>query len=333
VLVLKNRMYNMVGGIKAFLHAEAGATPDGVAEPEPPTRVLVATVAENRSPFVQEVEFLFRSLRRFGGNLSHAPGVVYFVGSADPAAVERLAALGVTTKVVEPFDDRCPHANKIRMLQTEKDFEYLVALDPDIVVARDFSAYIVGASVAAKPVDDERLTLEQWEGLFTRFGLALPPARYTTSFTMAETISYFNSGVLVVPRDHVEPLAAAWGLFVRWLLDTSADVPSLFEHHLFRKSDQFAFALALAEARLPFRALPLEMNFPTHHAIHPALEPHRVKPYLIHHHHRVSRTGEVLPCSYETADAAIADVNRHLQEAENTPHSNLAGRLTTRPQG
>jgi hypothetical protein len=142
---------NVVGGIKAFLNAEAGANRDGVAEPVSPTRVLVATVAENRSPFVHEAEFLFRSLRRFGGNLSHAPGVVYFVGSADPAVIKRLAALGVTTKVVEPFDERCPHANKIRMLQTEKDFEYLVALDPDIVVARDFSAHVMGAAVAAKP--------------------------------------------------------------------------------------------------------------------------------------------------------------------------------------
>jgi hypothetical protein len=328
---LKNRVKNVVGGIKAFLNAEAGANRDGVAEPVPPTRVLVATVAENRAPYVHEAEFLFRSLRRFGGNLSHAPGVVYFVGSADPAVVKRLAALGVTTKVVEPFDERCPHANKIRMLQTEKDFEYLVALDPDIVVARDFSAHVMGAAVAAKPVDDERLTLEEWESLFTRFGLALPPVRYKASFTMAETVSYFNSGVLVVPRDQVQPLAVARGSLIHRLLDSSADMPSVFEYHLFRKSDQFAFALALAEARLPFRALPLEMNFPTHHAIHPALEPHRVNPYLIHHHHRVSRTGEVLPCSYETADAAIADVNRHLQEAKNTPQSNRPGRLITRP--
>jgi hypothetical protein len=312
-------MNHAAEGVRAVLKAEAGVVRDRVPELAPRTRVLVATVAENRSPFVHEAEFLFRSLRRFGGNLSDAPGVVYFVGSADPEAVERLADLGVATEVVEPFDERCPHANKIRMLESAQDFEYLVALDPDIVVARDFSAHIMGASVAAKPVDDERLTLEQWEELFARFGLTLPPARYTTSFTMAETISYFNSGVLVIPREHVQPLAGAWGLFVHRLLEMTANVPSVYEHHLFRRSDQFALALALAETTLPFRALPLEMNFPTHHAIHPALDPHRVDPYLIHHHHRVSRTGEVLPCSYATADAAIADINRHLRGAENVP--------------
>jgi hypothetical protein len=307
--------------VKAFLKSEAGVGRESVAETAPSTRVLVATVAENRSPFVHEVEFLFRSLRRFGGNVSHASGLVCFVGSADPAAVERLADLGVETEVVEPFDERCSHANKIRMLETAQDFEYLVALDPDIVVARDFSAHIMGAAVAAKPVDDERLTLEQWEELFARFGLALPPARYTASFTMAETIPYFNSGVLVVPREHVQPLAEAWGLFVRKLLATTAEKPSAYEHHLFRRSDQFALALALAEAKVPFRALPLEMNFPTHHAIHPALEPDQVNPYLIHHHHRVSRTGEVLPCSYATVDAAVAAINRHLQETESAFHN------------
>src|SRR5215210_6600256 len=105
----------------------------------PAERVLVATVAENRPPFIHEAEMLFRTLRRFGGALSRSQCMAYFVGSADPAAVERLADLGVATEVVEPFDERRPQANKIRMLETAKDFDYLVALDTDIVVARDFS--------------------------------------------------------------------------------------------------------------------------------------------------------------------------------------------------
>lgn len=355
MLVFKNRVDLVVRGIQAFLKGETDVVRHRVAEPEPrlgvskgsgatgqinararklkragrrvamkgdaadeisAERVLVATVTENRPPFVHEAELLFRTLRQFGGTLSHARCVAHFVGSADPAAVERLDKLGVATEIVEPFDERCPHANKIRMLETAEDFDYLVALDPDIVVTRDFSAHVMGASVAAKPVDNERLTLKQWEGLFARFGLALPPARYTTSCAMAETVPYFNSGVLVVPRNHVQPLAAAWGSFVRRLLDTGTDVPSVVDHRFFRESDQFALTLALAEARLPFRGLPLELNFPTHRPIHPDLDPHRLNPYLIHHHHRVSPAGEVLPCSYAMVDAAIADVNHYLQEVK-----------------
>jgi len=356
VPVFKNHIDFMMRGMKAFLKVEAGVTRDRVVESAPgpdeskasrasgrdnaqprqlkragrravmkgdapgkipAERVLVATVVENRPPFVHEAELLFRTLRRFGGDLSRARCVAHFVGFADPAAVERLANLGVSTEVVEPFDERYPHANKIRMLETAaRDFDYLVALDTDIVVARDFSAHVMGASVALKPVDGERLTLKQWESLFARFGLALPLARYTTSNGMDETVPYFNSGVLVIPRDHVQPLAAAWGSFVRRLLDMGADVPEIADYRFF--TDQFALALALAEARLPFRPLPLEMNFPTHRPTHPALEPDRLNPYLIHHHHRVSPAGEVLPCSYATVDAAIADVNRYLQEGEST---------------
>ena len=53
-----------------------------------------------------------------------------------------MADLGVTIEVVEPVDPRCPQANKLRMLETTEDCDYLVALDTDVVVARDFSPYI-----------------------------------------------------------------------------------------------------------------------------------------------------------------------------------------------
>jgi hypothetical protein len=271
-------------------------------------RVIVACVAENREPFLREVAYLFKSLRQFGGNLAQARCIAYFVGSADFAATESLAELGVSVKIVEPLDSRCPHANKIRMLDDTEDSDYLVALDIDTVVARDFSAYIQGSAIAAKPAGQSRLTVRQWEALFRYFELDIPLARYMTTATMRETIPYFNTGVVIAPKQHVSCLRETWGSFVARLLMAHNDLPELAEvRPVFY--DQFALALALASGRLPYRALPLEMNFPTDRQVNAALEPERLAPYILHHHHRLSEAGDVLPCPYENVNTMIERIN------------------------
>ncbi len=276
-----------------------------------PGRVLVATVAENREPFASEVVYLYKTLQRFGGHLARAQRVAYFVRSVDSQAAKRLADLNVMIKIVKPVDLRCPHANKIRMLDDAEDFDHLVALDTDIVIARDFSPYLQGSSVAAKPAGRTRLTRKEWKKLFEYFGLKIPLARYTTTATMKETIPYFNSGVILVPNKYVSLLREAWESFIARILN---DLPEISSQSVF--IDQFALSLALVGGRLPYRALPLEMNFPTDRQVHAALGPERLAPYILHHHHRVSQTGEVLPCSYENANILIGEINQYLRSNE-----------------
>ena len=276
-------------------------------DPVDPERVLVATVAEDREPFASETVYLFRTLDHFGGDLRRARRVAYFVGSAESPAVGRLTELGVTVKVVDPVDARTPYANKLRMLDASEDCDYLVALDTDVVVTRDFSVFLQGASVAAKPAGRIRLTLEQWVRVFDYFGLQLPRARYLTTARLDETIPYFNDGVVFVPKEHVGRLATEWRSFVRKVVDAYPELPDVAEHPVF--ITEFSLALALASARLPFRALPLALNFPTDRRVHPALEPRSTSPYILHHHHRLSPAGELLFCHYEEVNAVIAEVN------------------------
>ena len=279
-----------------------------------PERVLVATVAENRELAILEVEYLFRTLHQFGGSLSRARRAAYFVGSVDPTVAQRLAKLEVAIKIVEPVDQRCPHANKIRMLDDTEDFDYLVALDTDVVIAKDFSIHLGGSSIGAKPVDHDPLTLEQWEVLFSYFDVEFPLARYMTSIEMTETVPYFNSGVLLVSKQHVAPLRQSWLSFIYKLLDTYGELPNIRKHEFY--TDQFALSLALVNARLPYRGLPLEMNFPIHHSVHAALGPERLSPYIIHHHHRLSWAGEILPCSYTTINTLVDEINTYLHITE-----------------
>ena len=283
-------------------------------EPVDPARLLVATVAEDREPFARETVYLFKTLDHFGGNLSRARRIAYFVGSADSASAEALADLGVAIKVVEPMDARSPYANKLRMLEAPDECDYLIALDTDVVIAGDFSAFIQGSSVAAKPAGRIRLSLDEWRRVFDHFGLELPQARYLTTARLDETIPYFNDGVLLVPTEHLSTLRTEWWSFIGKLLDAYPDLPEIAEHPVF--ITEFSLALALASAKLPFRALPLGMNFPTDRRVHPALEPRRLAPYILHHHHRLSPDGGLSFCHYEEINAVIADVNACLRATE-----------------
>jgi hypothetical protein len=279
-----------------------------------PERMIVAAVAEDREPHASEVVYLFRTLQHFGGRMSRARQIAYFLESADHPSTRRLADLGVTVKVVERVDARCPYSNKVRMLEEAEDSDYVVALDTDVVITRDFSPYVQGSGVAAKPAGKIRLSMDEWEKVFDYFGLEIPQARYFTTARIDETIPYFNAGVVIVPTQHLSTFRTEWQSFTRRLLDAYPDLPQVAAHPVF--VDEFALSLALTSARLPFRALPLAMNFPTDRRVDPLLEPRKVAPYILHHHHRVSPNGELLACKYEEINAVIDKVNECLRSPE-----------------
>jgi hypothetical protein len=271
------------------------------------SRVLVTCVAEDRERDRREVYLLFRSLQRFGGRMAHSSQVACFVEHVDARFCQQLTAIGVQTRVVNRLDERCAHANKIRMLMDiDADVDWVVALDTDIAVAGDFSPHLTGPTVRAKPVDYDPLSLEQWLSLFDHFGLEMPPERYVTTFNGSETIAYFNSGVLLVPAGLAARLAGAWVVLVERVLNAYADLPAIARHAFF--TDQFALALALRQQRITVDPLPLCMNFPTHGPVHPSSQPDNVEPLLLHHHH-LTEGGVLLRCGYAAPDRAIAAVN------------------------
>ena len=124
----------------------------------------------NREPYVTDVLFLFRSIAALGGSLRRATCIAYFVEAASSKIVEELDQLGVIVKIVQRFDERYPYANKLRMLEDQEDYDVLVALDCDVVVAADFSSEINTDAVMAKPADHDPLTIGQWKRLFRNSG-------------------------------------------------------------------------------------------------------------------------------------------------------------------
>ncbi|MGI0011648.1 MAG: hypothetical protein ACREAE_09640, partial [Nitrosopumilaceae archaeon] len=159
-----------------------------------PKRILIASQCTSKEPYTKEIEYLFKSLHMHGGKLANTQKIACFTEPVEPALVDRLTKLGVKIKTIENLDSRYPYASKIQMLRLdqEEDFDLLVALDTDIVIANDFSAFIYEDRICGKPVDSEPLGLENWKNIFKYFGMTVPSERYLTCFTMIETIPWFN---------------------------------------------------------------------------------------------------------------------------------------------
>lgn len=256
--------------------------------------------------------------------MAHARRRLYVVGELDEGLHSTLTGLAVEIVPVKAFDERCPHANKLKMFVDEDDVDYLVALDTDVVITGDFSHEVRGSAVAAKQVDQDPFGIPNWMTLFEYFSVPFPSARFLTHFAFAETIPYFNSGVLIVPMTAMSRLAAPWGRFVTRLLEAYDELPQEIVKHRFF-TDQIALALALADSQIPFRALPLEMNFPTHRPLSPDVQTDRVAPLILHHHHRLDDEGLMLPTGYCEPDTAIARANAvmHRPGATEGPRSSF----------
>jgi len=282
-----------------------------------PSRILVACQGANREPFRTEMQYLFKTLNHFGGSLSLAQKIACFTEPVDSDLIQSLVGMGVRIKITEELGSKSPHSNKIQMLSLceEEDFDYLVALDTDIVVAGDFSKFMRNDAIGAKPVDQDPLDLDTWKSLFAHYGLQLPQERYKTSFHFSDTIPYFNSGVILVPKKYVDVLYQKWKFFVAKLEEEYENLPTISQHTFF--TDQFAFTLALASANIPHFALPLEMNFPTHSPIHENLNPEVMKPYLIHYHHNFSN-GNIAHCSYDNINSILDGINLVLSSKDKT---------------
>ncbi len=282
-------------------------------------KILISCVAENREQDFQKVFNLMLTLRELGGKLSDSPVIVNFVEGCQANYQSILHQLGVKVRIVDRYDQRCPHANKLRMLDLADDFNFtlLLALDIDTVIANDFTIFLSGDLLSAKIVDGTPFTIEQWQAIFAYFGLPLPEQRYYTTTTYVPVIPYFNSGVLIIPVKVLAILSKYWTDYVKLLLDLlELEAKPIPTHPFF--VDQIALSLALTAANLPVRPLPVAMNFPTHVEIAPPFNPRQIEPYILHYHHRITGQGLLQQCFYPKANQVIAKINQRIVQRKQT---------------
>jgi hypothetical protein len=295
---------------------------------DPDAKLLISCVGENDELYTAEVLLLFKTIKKFGGNVAdNAILVANFVKSIDPDIKQSLEDLGVKVRIVEPFDTRVPPtSDKIRMLEMdgdddEYDYDVLIALDCDTAVVRDFSSQINPQFFQAMPADTNMdiLTVPQWQKLFSYFGLQIPPERFNT--TRKTIIPYFSSAVMSIPKQYIKRLRKSWAEYILRLLEYSHNVglDELTSQAYF--FDELALSLALQKEKIPLNILTLEMNFSVQsmgsyfratRPLGPDLQPDNMLPFIIHYHHKYDIDGSLTKTGYKIPDLAIEQVNELL---------------------
>ena len=268
-------------------------------------KIAIVCQVPAEEPFTKEAEYLFRSINAYGGKLAKAEKIACFSESVSDETISSLEKLGVKTRLIEPIDSRCVHANKIQMLglSEEVDFDVLVALDTDTIILKDFSNFIDEKKIGAVRDDVDPLGLDNWKILFEHFGLKLPDERFHSYVNWKKTIPYFNTGVLFIPQAYVSDLYTTWKSYVNKLLDAYEKFPIIAKSSFW--TDQISFTLAVHGGEFSYSPLSLEMNFPTHVSLHKNCKIEDINPFLIHYHHRISKLGNVRNCYYENINKCL----------------------------
>ncbi len=270
-----------------------------------PDKILICCQSPVREPYSGEVELLFKSIQIFGGELASAKKMVCFSAPVDVSIKNRLEKFDVNIETIEPLNVEYKTANKIQLLNKAmgQDFDYLIALDTDILILRDFSHLIDGDNIKARIVGQDALGLDNWKTLFQYFNMEFPSKRYV-ALDGKETIPYYNSGVLFIPRNKVKLLYETWKSFITKLPEAYEEFPSLSTLSFF--TDQIAFSLALSYQKFESEPLPLEMNFPSQNSsIVSSFKPEIKNPYALHYHHAFSDSGKISHGPYQNINDLI----------------------------
>jgi hypothetical protein len=297
-------------------------------------------VAEAGDAWFREVSNLVLSVRRFGGALAEAPIVAMFVERVDPDHEAALGDQGVEVRVVDRFDPRSPASNKLRMLELADThrFDTLLAIDTDTLVMGDIAAFFSTSAIRVKPENHSPYSPAAWAGIYE--ALAVPPPSRSTVMTSTGELSspYFNSGVVLVPRDRCGDLLEAWTKAVHDVLDLYDDHPELVPPPERHWTNQLALAVALAGAGLPVDPLPVGLNLSTTVRVHPMFRHQVVPPFVLHYHNEITSTGFVQRSRNGTLNPFIDAFNRARADAfglqyTGLPRPPLARRVLRRVEG
>jgi hypothetical protein len=252
--------------------------------------------------------------------------VVNFVGEPDPAVVRRLEGHGAEIRVVEPMHGN-GMANKLRMLELDRgrSFDVLVALDCDVVVVDDFSDALQADEIRAKPVDFERFGDRDWARLYALVGLDAPVKEMQATSSGRRIPPYFNSGVVTVPHALCERLEREWSDCYALIAGAIERDRDWLPRHVHWLAEQSALSLAIVRAGLPYGALPLRLNFPTHVPVH-ASAGDDVEPAILHYHGELDADGFLLKPRSPLAIDAAERFNSRRAEVLGIPYAGLRAR-------
>ena len=279
-----------------------------------PKRVIIACQGSPTEKFLLQMENLFKSLELNGGSLKQAKRLAVFSEPIESKKTLNLNKLNVRIKISKDLVPDYLFSNKIRMLELGEyndDYDFLVALDTDILINRDFSNFLKNGGLSASFVRSSKNSMQQWNKIFKYFGLELSTKKNFSSITKVEIPPLFNSGVLIIPQKYTSLLYTKWKKYVLKLIKSYNEIEDNFEPRRF--IDQIGLSLAIIEGKIPYISLPIEMNFPTRPRKNPDFFPTDTEPYLFHYHNWYKKDGNLRLSPYVNINKFIDKINCNIK--------------------
>ncbi|HEV2441930.1 MAG TPA: DUF423 domain-containing protein [Steroidobacteraceae bacterium] len=287
-------------------------------------RALYSFVIDEDSRFVLESRIFLRTI--LGAGVKPRDVVAQVTARSGDVGKSLAARFGVRALDL-PLGPDGAYCNKINQLFTlaDDDFDVLVACDTDLAITRPLDEVAKPDCVQAKRVDQENPPLAVLEQIreFLRFPQQPPLAAPGCSPAATTYAMNCNGGVLLIPRQFMQPLGEAWLGYAK----------SLTEHrHLLRQwvnhIDQVSWTFAMLKLALPFRELPVEYNFPTNLAKRIPRGTY-AQPVVLHYHRALDRKGRLRLSGVRLVDKSIREANSHLGNIAGHSSNRSAGTMTS----
>ncbi|WP_264739376.1 methyltransferase domain-containing protein [Cytobacillus firmus] len=263
------------------------SSPNNHQEPVKETgKLMIGCVTENNSKYQRQTLNLVQSIRWFGGDISRADIYVCIVEKADDDFLKELKKFGVFVRIVKRFNQNHPQSNKLRFFELpEIDFyDTIMFLDCDTIIVQDPLRYIDGKSFQAEIAAGATVPHEVFKDLFNYYDLKIPDRSYTTTLSRASTIWYCNAGVLIFPKEILKSFFPVWRNYTEDLIKNKHLLNNYFQF-----CEQASLTLSFVKNPVPFKKLPMKMNFPLVGRTSMAIQ--QCDPVIIHYHHRSDESG------------------------------------------
>ncbi|HEV2272318.1 MAG TPA: DUF423 domain-containing protein [Steroidobacteraceae bacterium] len=267
-------------------------------------RALYSFVIDEDPRFIAEGRIFLRTILAAG---VPPRDVVAQVTARSGDAGKSLAARFGVRALDLPLGPDGAYCNKINQLFTlaDDDFDVLAACDTDLAFTGPLDEVAKADRVRAKRVDQENPPLEVLEQIREFLGFPQQPPLAAPGCSPAATTYALNcnGGVLLIPRQFMQPLGAAWLAYAQALNG---------QRHLLRQwvnhIDQVSWAFAMLKLALPFEELPVEYNFPTNIAKKVPRGTY-ARPVVLHYHRALGRRGRLRLSGIRLVDKSIREAN------------------------
>ncbi|MDM5225450.1 methyltransferase domain-containing protein [Cytobacillus sp. NJ13] len=284
------------------------------AKPDKETgRLMIGCVTENNAKYQRQTLNLVKSIRWFGGKMAGADIFVCIVDEADDEFVLELKKWGAFVRIVKRFSEHHPQSNKLRFFELpEIDFyDTIMFLDCDTIIVQDPLKYIDGKSFQAEMAAGATVPHELFKEIFYHYQLKVPERTYKTALSRISTIWYCNAGVLIFPKSILQTFFPVWREYTEDLIKNKHLLKDYFKF-----CEQASLTLSFVKNPVPFKKLPMKMNFPLVGRYAPEIQ--QCDPVIIHYHHRSEDSGFILEVTKSHyAQKRIKEFNQMLKKYGN----------------